>query len=191
LFVAFRFLHFPFQEARLKRLAFLLILFIVPVAAGQSPRTTAVKVYFANEKLTPEGKECEGRVYPVMRKVPKTAAVARAALEQLLTGPTAREKAKGYWSLFSDETKSMLLSVNIKNRTAYVNFKDMRERLGNATASCGSTDFLAQLEKTVLQFPGIKRVFFAVEGDPREFYEWLQFDGCPQGLKNCSKTNFK
>ena len=175
----------------MKRLALSLILFIVPVALGQSPRTTTVKVYFANEKFTPEGKECEGRVYPVRRKIPKTAAVARAALKQLLLGPTRSEKAKGYWSLFSDETKSMLLGVNIRKRTAYVNFRDMRQRLGNATSSCGSTDFLAQLEKTVRQFPGIRRVFFAVEGDPREFYEWLQFDGCPQGLKNCDKTNFK
>ncbi len=175
----------------MKRLAWLLVLLVVPVAAGQSPQTTSIKVYFANEKLTPKGKECVGRVYPVMRKVPKTTGVARAAVEQLVSGPTESEKSKGYWSVFSDETKSMLLGVNIKNKTAYVNFRDMREKLGNATTSCSSTDFLAQLEKTVLQFPGIKRVFFAVEGDPREFYEWLQYDGCPQGLKNCDKTNFK
>jgi spore germination protein GerM len=175
----------------LKQLALLLILFAVPAAFGQSPPKTSFKVYFANQKLTPAGKECDGIVYPVKRQVQTTASVARAALEQLLAGPTESEKANGYFSFFSDETKSMLLGIKVKNRTAYVNFKDMRNKLGNATTSCGSTDFIAQLEKTVLQFPAIKRVFFAVEGDPREFYEWLQEDGCPQGLKNCDKTNFK
>ncbi|HUQ30985.1 MAG TPA: GerMN domain-containing protein [Pyrinomonadaceae bacterium] len=175
----------------MKQLALLLILFTVPAAFGQSSQTTSVKVFFANEQKTEQGKECDGLVYPVTRQVKKTSSVARAALEQLLAGPTESEKAQGYRSFFSDETKSMLLGVKIKKGTAYVNFKDTRNKLGNATASCGSTDFLAQLEKTVLQFPGIKRVFFAVEGDPREFYEWLQEDGCPQGLKNCDKTNFK
>jgi spore germination protein GerM len=168
----------------------LLILFVIPTALGQSKQTTSVKAFFANEQKTAQGKECDGIVYPVIRQVKKTGSVARAALEQLLAGPTEGEKAQGYRSFFSDETKSMLLGIKIKNRTAYVNFKDMRQKLGNATTSCGSSDFLAQLEKTVLQFPGIKHVFFAVEGDPREFYEWLQEDGCP-GLKNCDKTNFK
>jgi spore germination protein GerM len=176
----------------LKQLAFLLILFIVPVAAGQSPRTTSVKVYFSNDKLIPGGEDCTGKVFPVTRRVPKTAAVARAALEQLLGGPTESEKAKGYWSWFTEETKSVLLGVKVKNKTAYVNFKDLMAfpHQGNATTSCGSTHFLAQLDKTLKQFPGIKRVFYAMEGDPEAFYGWLQFD-CPDELKNCDKTNFK
>ena len=176
----------------MKRIAFLLLLFIVPVAVGQSPQTTSVKVYFSNDKLIPGGEDCTGKVFPVTRTVPKTAAVARAALEQLIGGPTESEKAKGYTSFFNDETKSVLLGVKVKNKTAYVNFKDLTafQNLGNATASCGSTLFLAQLDKTVLQFPGIKRVFYAIEGDPEAFYGWLQFE-CPKALKNCDKTNFK
>jgi spore germination protein GerM len=192
LFVTLRFFHFPNQEARLKRLALLLILLVVPVAVGQSPRTTSVKVYFSNDKLIPGGEDCTGKVFPVTRTVPKTAAVARAALEQLLGGPTESEKAKGYWSWFNDETKSVLLGVKVKSKTAYVNFKDLTAfyHQGNATTSCGSTHFLAQLDKTLMQFPGIKRVFYAIEGDPEAFYGWLQFD-CPEALKNCDKTNFK
>jgi spore germination protein GerM len=176
----------------LYRLTFLLILLIVPVAAGQSPQTTSVKVFFSNDSLVPGGEDCKGKVFPVTRVVPKTAAVARAALEQLLGGPTESEKAKGYTSFFTEETKSVLLSVKVKNRTAYVNFKDLTAfpNLGNATTSCGSTHFFAQLDKTLMQFPGIKHVFYAIEGDPEAFYGWLQFD-CPRGLKNCDKTNFK
>ena len=174
------------------RLTFLLLLFIVPVAVGQSPRTTSVNVYFSNDKLIPGGEDCTGKVFPVTRKVPKTAGVARAAIEQLIGGPTESEKAKGYTSFFTDETKSVLLGLKVKNKTAYVNFKDLTAitNLGNATTSCGNTHFFAQLDKTVLQFPGIKRVFYAIEGDPEAFYGWLQLD-CPKALKNCAKTNFK
>ncbi|MDT4897111.1 MAG: hypothetical protein QOH25_2188 [Acidobacteriota bacterium] len=176
----------------MKGLIFLLLLLIVPVALGQAPQTMPVKVYFSNDKLIPGGEDCTGKVFPVTRTIPKTAAVARAALEQLLGGPTETEKAKGYWSWFNDETKSVLLGVKVKNKTAYVNFKDLTAFpfLGNATTSCGSTHFFAQLDKTLLQFPGIKHVFYAIEGDPEAFYGWLQFD-CPRELKNCDKTNFK
>lgn len=173
-------------------LPLLLLLLAAPVAFGQSPRTTSVKVYFSNDKLTPDGKECEGRVFPVTRRVPKTSAVARAALEQLVGGPGADEKAKGYWSWFNEETKSILLGLKVKGRTAYVNFKDLTafQNMGNATTSCGSRHFLAQLDKTVMQFPGIRQVFYAIDGDPEAFYGWLQLE-CPEELKNCDKTNFK
>ena len=174
------------------RLTLLLLLFIVPVAAGQTTQTTSIKVYFSNDKLVPGGEDCTGKVFPVIRRVPKTAAVARAALEQLIGGPTESEKAKGYWSWFTEETKAILLGIKVKNKTAYVNFRDLTafQNLGNATTSCGHTHFFAQLDKTLMQFPGIKRAFYAIEGDPEAFYGWLQLE-CPEELKNCDKTNFK
>ena len=174
----------------MRRLSLLLLLLIAPLAAGQKPQTTTLKVYFASEKLDPNAEDCS-KVYAVTRTIPKTAAVARAALEQLFGGPSETEKARGFVSWFSDETKSILRGVKVKNRTAYVNFNDLSgfPILGNATTSCGSAQFFAQVEKTLKQFPTIKHVFFAIEGDPQRFYEWMQME-CPEELKNCDKTNF-
>jgi spore germination protein GerM len=150
-----------------------------------------VKVYFANEKRNPNSDPC-GLVFPVNRVIPKTSGVARAALEQLFTGPTPKEKAEGYYSWFSPATKSILKSVVVKNKTAYVNFKSnaLEVLSGSISSSCGSAQFLSEMEKTLLQFPTIKKVFFAIDGKPQDFYEYLQGE-CPEELKNCDGSNFK
>jgi spore germination protein GerM len=132
-------------------------------------------------------------VFPVNRVVPKTSGVASAALEQLFAGPTEKEKADGYFSWFSPATKSVLKSVRVKNRTAYVNFKSNALEIlpSSISSSCGSSEFLSEMETTLLQFPSIKKVFFAIDGNPRDFYEYLQGE-CPEELgKNCDGSNFK
>jgi spore germination protein GerM len=158
---------------------------------AQSSRMT-VKVYYGNEKRNPNSDPC-GLVFPVNRVVPKNAAVAKIALEQLFAGPTRAEKSEGYYSWFSPKTKSILKSIVIKNRTAYVNLKADAFTIltGNVSTSCGSDQFLSEMEKTLLQFPTIKRVFYAIDGKPQDFYEYLQGE-CPDELgKNCDGSNFK
>ena len=152
--------------------------------------TVRLKVYFPNSKL--DKAECSVPVYPTARKVPKTSTVARVALEQLFAGPTTEEKAKGFYSDFSEATKSLLISVNVKNRNAYVNLRDLTatSSIGNFTTSCGGSNFFGQVESTLKQFTTIKKVFFAIEGDPSLFYDWMQIGECPKGLKNCDASNF-
>jgi spore germination protein GerM len=109
----------------------------------------------------------------------------------LFKGVTAEEKEKGYWSLFSKENESFLISVNVKKKAAYVNFKDIVVRdYGSASTSCGA-GFLAQIESTLKQFPTVKKVFYAIEGNPEMFYEWMQVGECPKELKNCSGKDFR
>ena len=167
----------------------LLLLLFVTVAAGQSRQTMTVKVYFSNHKTDSGFDDC-ARVQPLTRTVPKTSAVAKAALEQLFAGPTDHERAQGYFSWFSQETKSALLSVNVKNKTAYVNLRDITRTITSASSSCGSTILMAQMESTLKQFPTISKAFFAIEGSPEDFYGFLQME-CPDELKNCDKSNFK
>ena len=95
----------------------LLVMLTSSLAAGQSPQTITIKVYFSNSKIGSCFDDC-AKVYPLTRTIRKTSAVARAALEQLLGGPTEKERAEGYFSWFSEETKSALLGVNLKNETA-------------------------------------------------------------------------
>jgi spore germination protein GerM len=164
--------------------------FMAPVASGQSQQTMTIKLFFPNTNL---GKgDCGVKVFPVTRTVPKAAAVARVALEQLFGGPTSQEKAKGFYSDFSEDTKSFFFSVNVKNKIAYVNLRDptLTPTMGNFTTSCGGSNFFGQVEKTLKQFPTIKTVFYAIKGDPSLFYDWMQIGECPKELKNCDASNF-
>ncbi len=159
-------------------------------AYGQSSKTTTIKVYFSNEKLNPNIIDCN-KVFPVTRKIPKTTAIAKAALEELFKGVTKEEEAKGYGSIPTAESNGVLKSINVKNGAAYVNFtKLILEQMGNATTSCGGGQYFGMIEKTLTQFPTIKKVYYAVEGDTNEFYEWVQVGECPYG-RHCSRRNFK
>lgn len=149
-----------------------------------------IKLYFPNTKIG--GGDCGAKVFPVTRKIPRTPAVARAVLEQLFGGPNDVEKAKGFYSDFSETTRSFFLSVNVKNKAAYVNLNDptLTPVTGNFTTSCGGSNFYGQVENTLKQFSSIKRVFFAIKGDPSLFYDWMQEGECPKALKNCDGSNF-
>ena len=176
----------------MKRIALAILLFgLAPVAYGQSQQTTTIKLYFPNSKR--DKSDCAVKVFPVIRTIPKTAAVAKAALDQLFAGPTGQESALGFYSDFSEKSKSFLISVNVKNQTAYVNLRNLTTdapNLGNFTTSCGGSNFFGQVENTLKQFPSIKKAFFAIEGDPGAFYDWMQIGECPKELKNCDASNF-
>lgn len=170
----------------------LFVLFLAFTSAGfaQNNETIRIKLYFLNEKFDPHLEDCT-KVHAVERAIPKTQAIAKAALEELFKGVTPEESAKGFVSFSPEETAGILKSVKIKNKAAYINFnKNVYEQMGNATTSCGS-GFFSSIEKTLFQFPTIKKVFYAVEGSPRDFYEWVQIGECPKELKNCSGKEFE
>ena len=175
----------------MKSLVLLFAVFILPgVALGQAAGTMTIKVYFHNEKLNPNMQDCT-KVFPTYRTIPKTKAVATAALEELFKGTTKEEEAKEFGFFTPEETKGILKSVNVKAGGAYVNFTNaVYEQMGTATTSCGG-GFFPAIEKTLLQFPTIKKVYYAVEGDTNGFYEWVQVGECPHGKKHCAKSNFK
>lgn len=157
------------------------------VVCGQKNDTMTIKVYFHPDKLDPEVLDCQ-KVAPVTRTIPKTAAVATASLEELFKGPTEAE-AKEYSGFGPPETVGILKSVKVKNRAAYVNFtKRLLTQMGNATSSCGS-GFFSTIEATLKQFPAIRNVYYAVEGNANEFYEFVQVGECPHG-RHCRASNF-
>ena len=160
------------------------------VSFGQKPETMTVKVYFHNEKLNPNMEDCR-KVFPTTRTIPKTAGVARAALDELFKGTTEAERAKEFWAFPPEETRDIVKKLNIKNGTAYLNFnKIVFEKLGTATTSCGG-GFFSSVEETLMQFPTIKKVIYAVEGNTNDFYEWVQVGECPHSKKQCARNNFQ
>ncbi len=168
----------------------LLILPMVVLAQTQGKGTTTIKVFFLNTKNDPNLEDCRA-VKPTTRTIPKTPAIARAALEELFKGVTPEEEARGFTSFSADETTGALKSINIVRGSAYVNFNPIvYEKLGSATSSCGG-GFFSSIEATLKQFPTVKRVFYAVDGDVAGFYDWVQVGECPKELKNCDNSNFK
>ena len=166
------------------------LLFILALASfGQKAESTTIKIYFLNEKSDPNLEDCRN-VKPTERVILKTAGIARASLEELFKGVTREEKAKGFVSFSPDETSGILKGLNIKRGSAYVNFnKVVYEKLGSATSSCGG-GFFSSIEATLKQFPTIKKVFYAIEGSPKDFYDWVQVGECPEELRNCDGRNF-
>jgi spore germination protein GerM len=167
---------------------FLLAMTAVMPAFPQKSETTTIKVFFHPDKLDPEWMDCQ-KVAPVKRTIPKTTATATAALLELFKGPSEAEK-KEFTGFGPPETNGILKSVRVRGGGAYVNFtKAVYEQMGTATTSCGG-GFFSMIEATLLQFPTIKKVYYAVEGDTNGFYEWVQVGECPHGKRHCAASNF-
>jgi spore germination protein GerM len=150
--------------------------------------TTTLRVYFGKEGLGERDAACS-EVAAVLREVPRTQGVARAALQELFRGPTPEEREAGYRSWFSDSTRAVLKDVRIAGRTAYVDLHDLRQLIPSATSSCGSTEFFAQVEATLKQFPTVDRVVLAIEGQSRLFYDWMDME-CAEANDYCDASRF-
>ncbi len=165
-----------------------LLLCVSCVALAQN---TQLKIYLGNSGKNPQIEDCS-KVFVVNRNVPKTKTVAKMALLELFKGVTDEEKAKNYESVFSAESASILKSLNISKGSAFVNFNSsIQESVSSASASCARETFFSQIEKTLKQFSTIKRVFYAIDGKPADFYDWIGIGECPKQLGKCSGKNFK
>lgn len=128
---------------------------------------TPLKVYFdlpAMKQSTDPSlvvEQCEG-VYPVMRVVPKTTAVAQAAIKELLKGPTPAEFSAGYTT--SINSGVVLRSLSISGGVATVDFSE--DFLHEFGGSCRVGMVIDQLSSTLAQFSTIKEALFLVEGQP-------------------------
>jgi spore germination protein GerM len=161
----------------------------VPTGAVTAVPVLAVTVYFGNTERNPGLLDCS-KVYPVERTTLPPSDVPKAVLEQLFLGPTPAEKDQGYVSAFSSETADILIDVKVQDRTAYVNLKDIRAIIPNASTSCGSAAFFAEVGTTVKGSADVDRVLYAIEGDPRPFWEWMQI-GCAPENDNCDPAPFQ
>lgn len=167
----------------------LLLIFTFP-AIAQNSTTTTVKVFYHNEKLNPNQQDCT-KVFPTLRTITRTRSVARAALDELFKGTTDEEKREQFWSFPPEDTKDIILGLNVKGGTAFLNFKKIvYEKLGNTTSSCGG-GFYSSIEATLKQFPTIKKVVYAIEGSTSDFYDWVQVGECPHPKRLCASSNFK
>ncbi|RJQ36354.1 hypothetical protein C4552_03645 [Candidatus Parcubacteria bacterium] len=127
-----------------------------PRAAISDPIT--VKAFFNNSALDPEF-SCN-RVFPVDRRIERTTAVARAALEELLGGPTGTEVQAGYFTSINPGV--MIQSLTIANGVARVDFSNELERA--VGGSCRVSAIRAQITETLKQFPTVSSVVLSIDG---------------------------
>ena len=126
----------------------------------ESSDVRILKVFFGNDRMDPE-QTCV-KVFSVNRSVPRTSAVARAALNELLKGPTDEEKNKGFFTSINPGV--VLQSVLIDaSSTAYADFNDVLEQ--GVGGSCRVAAIRAQITETLKQFPGIKNVIISINGN--------------------------
>jgi hypothetical protein len=128
-----------------------------PAPVTESPM--AIQVFFSNDVFDPGIMECN-RTYPVTRTIAKTLSVGRAALDELLKGPTSEEKADGYLTSLNDGVR--INSLTITDGVAHVDFDARLEE--NAGGSCRVAAIRSQIANTLKQFPTVNEVIIGVEG---------------------------
>ncbi len=123
--------------------------------SGTPAGTMIVRAYFVLG-----GEPGSVGLVPVLRVVPKSAAVAAAAMNALLAGPTAKEAGdRTMTTAIPDGTG--LIGVTIKNGVATANLSTEFDS-GGGTASMQYR--LAQVVYTLTQFTTVKSVIFQIEG---------------------------
>ena len=116
-----------------------------------SPASTSVAVYFLRGE----------KVAPVRREVPATTAIARAAVDALLAGPTAAERDAGLVSAIPQGTT--LRDLALSDGVATV---DLDGRFDDGGGSASMQGRVAQVVATLTRFPTIRRVGFRLDGEP-------------------------
>jgi spore germination protein GerM len=116
-----------------------------------------VDVYFGNN-VKGSDKDCT-KVFPVTRTILNAETFGPGALEQLLKGVSAAEKALGYSTALNDGI--LLQKFEIKNKVAYVDFN---QRFSETAGSCMISAIKSQIENTLNNLPDIDSVVISVNG---------------------------
>lgn len=146
----------------------------------------AYYVYFNNSKISKN--DCAS-VFGVPRKIENYSKETGVLLE-LLKGPTDEEKENGLTSLFSEATTFALNSLSISGGVAAVNMADISAIIPEAKSDCGRKSLISSVEKTLYQFDNINKVVFAINGNPKKFYDWVGM-GCNEENNNCDPSLFR
>jgi hypothetical protein len=108
------------------------------------------------------------------RTVPATTATSRAALEQLLAGPSTAERGIGMGTAIPADTR--LVDIDVAGGIATV---ELSTEFGLGGGTLSMTARLAQVVYTLTQFPTVSAVVFAENGVPITMFgtEGIMIDG--------------
>jgi len=134
-----------------------------PTPAPTPVPTMIVRVYF----LLDDAATGDAALVPVLRVVPRSSETAKAAMIQLLAGPSAAERGALPRIRTSIPEDTGFLGVRIANGLAIVNLTREFE-LGGGRLSVMAR--LAQVVYTLTQFRTVARVNFELDGEPVEIF---------------------
>lgn len=144
-----------------------------PAEAPNAPTTLTVRLAWVSNGEN---------ALAVERSIPYTQAVATAAMQALLAGPTPEEQAM--WPAISSAIPAgtKLLGLSVENGVAKV---DLSKEFESGGGSFGVTARLAQVVYTLTQFPTVQSVEFYIEGTRVEMFsgEGLILEG-PQTIED-------
>jgi hypothetical protein len=127
-----------------------------PVTETEPPaETLTLSVYFLRGE----------KIGVAHRQVPQTQEVARAAMEELLAGPTPEEEAAGLHSEIPEGTE--LLDIALADGVATVDLSGPYDDGGGSLTMFAR---LAQVVFTLTQFPTVEGVVFRLDGEPVEVF---------------------
>ena len=95
------------------------------VKMAEPAEAMAMKLFFSSSEKDPGAFDC-ANVFAVTRRIEKTEAPARRALEELLKGPTGSEVKAGYFTSINPGVK--IQKLTIESGIANVDFDDTLER---------------------------------------------------------------
>ncbi|MEK7151656.1 MAG: GerMN domain-containing protein [Patescibacteria group bacterium] len=127
--------------------------------------STSIFAYFFNNNLDPDV-GCD-KTFAVSRVVPKTAAILRAALEELLSGPTSNERKLGFETSITKDVK--LNSVKIVGNANDIAVIDLSK--DQSGGSCRVGIITSQITNTAKQFDNVKQVIISVNGKTEDILQ--------------------
>ena len=134
-----------------------------------TPTTTIVRAYFLLDDPFSGGEVVnEPTLVPVLRTVPRSSSAASAAIEALLAGPSAKERAALPRMVTLIPSGSKLLGIDISHGLATIDLSAEFASLSPEDApDLGVFSLrgrLAQVVYTLTQFAAVDRVTFELEG---------------------------
>ena len=154
-----------------------------PVASGSptgSPAaTTTVRAYFRLDgAVDTQTGSTPTWLVPVLREVPRTTAVGTAALQQLIAGPNATERAAKPAITTLIPTGTRLLGLTVDQGVATVDLSQEFVGSGGWSSSNGSrsrispyiSGAVSQVVYTLTQFPTVTGVTFRIDGTPESVW---------------------
>lgn len=142
--------------------------FTMPVTfkTGGATKTKTIKLYYYNKdedmKLGAGNPTCgKEAVLPVERTVPVSISPIKDTVNLLLEGKISNEEKTAGFSTEFPNKDFKLIGANLKDGVATLAFNDVPGFTSGG--SCRVGILWAQIEKTVLQFDGVKQVKFSPE----------------------------
>lgn len=127
---------------------------------GAGNEEVTLKAYFRNTNISSGGDDCS-LVYPVERRASSKTAIYRAAIEELLKGPSTGEKADGYATAMPANATLKSVAADA-NGVVTADFSDSLKR--GISGECRTSGIRSQIVATLRQFPEVHDVIITVNG---------------------------